>query len=46
MGDWADIRSVEHYADYELERRRGLMEEMGEVIELHDKNTTNKGESN
>lgn len=41
MGDWADIRSVENYAEYELERRRGLMEEMGEVIPLHDKATTN-----
>jgi hypothetical protein len=45
MGDWADIRSVEHYADYELDRRRDLMEEMGQVIPLHDKTTTNGGTS-
>ncbi len=45
MGDWADIRSVEHYADYELERRRDLMEEMGQVIPLHDKSTTTGGAS-
>ncbi len=34
MGDWADVRSVESYAEYELDRRRGLLEDMGKVIKL------------
>ena len=45
MGDWADVRSVEHYADYELERRRDLMESMGEVIPLPDKKPTRERSS-